>query len=60
MTPSAPGSRLAGKLGLTDRTFAGVRSRKLAATVEAGLKRVDSAIERELRVTDQIADAASR
>ena len=60
MTPTAPGSHIAGKLGLTDRVFAGPRSRKLQATVEAGLQRVDSALERELRVTDALADATSR
>lgn len=60
MTPSAPGSRIAGKLGLTDRIFAGPRSRRLLSVVEAGLKRVDSTLERELRVADSLADATSR
>lgn len=60
MTPTAPRSHIAGKLGLTDRIFAGTRSRTLLKTVEAGLKRVDSALERELRVTDALADATSR
>lgn len=60
MTPSAPGSRIAGKLGLSDRIFAGPRSRRLLSAVEAGLKRVDDALERELRVTDSLADATSR
>ncbi|WP_019179628.1 polyprenyl synthetase family protein [Microbacterium yannicii] len=60
MTPSAPGSRIAGKLGLTDRIFAGPRSRKLLSAVEAGLKRVDGALENELRVADSLADATSR
>lgn len=60
MTPTAPGSHIAGKLGLTDRIFAGARSRTLLKTVEAGLKRVDSALEAELRVADQLADATSR
>ncbi|WP_137843092.1 polyprenyl synthetase family protein [Microbacterium sp. 2FI] len=60
MTPSASGPHIAGKLGLSDRIFAGPRSRKLLATVEAGLERVDRALERELRVTDALADAASR
>jgi heptaprenyl diphosphate synthase len=60
VTPSASGSRIAGKLGLNDRIFAGPRSRKLLATVEAGLQRVDIALERELRVADSLADATSR
>jgi heptaprenyl diphosphate synthase len=60
VTPTAPGSHIAGKLGLTDRIFAGARSRTLLKTVEAGLKRVDSALEQELRVADALADATSR
>lgn len=60
MTSTAPGSHIAGKLGLTDRIFAGARSRTLLKTVEAGLKRVDSALERELRMADALADATSR
>jgi len=60
VTPTAPGSHIASKLGLTDRVFAGPRSRRLLSTVEAGLKRVDSVLERELRVTDALADATSR
>lgn len=60
MTPSASGSRIAGKLGLTDRIFAGPRSRRLLSTVEAGLKRVDAALESELRSADALADATSR
>lgn len=60
MTPSASGSHLAGKLGLADRVFAGPRSRRLLATVEAGLDRVDEALRRELQVSDQLADTTSR
>ncbi|GAA3642749.1 polyprenyl synthetase family protein [Microbacterium awajiense] len=60
MTPPPPDSRLAGNLGLTDRIFAGPRSRRLLATVEAGLERVDASLQRELHVTDALADSASR
>lgn len=60
MTPTVPGSHIAGKLGLTDRVFSGARSRTLAKTVEAGLKRVDTALEQELHVADALADATSR
>ncbi|MBD3940316.1 polyprenyl synthetase family protein [Microbacterium sp. NEAU-LLC] len=60
MTPTVPGSRIAGKLGLTDRVFAGARSRGLRKTVEAGLERVDLALENELHATDALADATSR
>ncbi len=51
---------MAGKLGLNDRVFAGVRSRRLLATVEAGLDRVEESLARELRVSDALADATSR
>jgi len=60
VTPSASDARLAGKLGLTDRIFAGPRSRRLLGRIEAGLERVDTRLERELRVTDSLADATSR
>ena len=60
MTPSASDARLAGRLGLSERVFAGRRSRQLMAAVEAGLDRVDRNLERELRITDALADAASR
>lgn len=60
MISSASGSRFAGKLGLTDRTFAGPRSRKLASAVDAGLVRVDQYLERELHFTDPVADSATR
>ncbi len=62
MTPShsTPGSRLASSLGLTDRVFAGPRSRTLLRTVEAGLERVEQSLAHELRVADSLADATSR
>ncbi|WP_438354126.1 polyprenyl synthetase family protein [Microbacterium sp. CJ88] len=60
MTPPVPGSPLAGKLGLTDRIFAGPRSRRLMSEVENGLQRVEVCLAAELRVTDSVADAASR
>ncbi|MFH8248941.1 polyprenyl synthetase family protein [Microbacterium sp. B2969] len=60
MSPSAPGSRLASKLGLTDRVFAGPRSRRLLKTVEAGLVRVDENLGQELHITDPLADVTSR
>ncbi|BDV31648.1 polyprenyl synthetase family protein [Microbacterium terricola] len=60
MSPSASSSRIAGKLGLTDRIFAGTKARKLLSTVEAGLEEVDRTLARELRSADAIADAAGR
>jgi heptaprenyl diphosphate synthase len=56
----AQGSRLASRLGLTERIFAGPRSRRLLRTVEEGLARVESSLAEELRVTDALADATSR
>ena len=60
MTPSASGSRLAGKLGLTDRIFAGPRSRRLWPPSRPASSEVDRVLARELRVTDALADATSR
>lgn len=60
MTPSASGPRIAGKLGLSERVFAGPRSRRLLSAVEAGMERVEARMAQELRMTDAIADSASR
>jgi heptaprenyl diphosphate synthase len=51
---------MAGKLGLTERVFAGARSRRLLRTVEEGLVRVDDHLASELRISDSLADATSR
>nr|WP_274637232.1 polyprenyl synthetase family protein [Microbacterium bovistercoris] len=59
-SPSVPGSRVAGRLGLTERVFAGAKSRKLMRTVEDGLTRVESALADELRMTDPLVDATTR
>ncbi|MEX0153211.1 polyprenyl synthetase family protein [Microbacterium sp. LMI1-1-1.1] len=58
--PPAAGSRLAGKLGLSDRIFGGLRSRALLSTVEAGLARVESTLEGEVRSADRLADVTAR
>ncbi|MFE1644104.1 polyprenyl synthetase family protein [Microbacterium sp. P01] len=62
--PSAPSSAariaFAGKLSLSDRIFTGVRSRRLLATVDAGLEKVDAQLALELKVADTLADATSR
>ncbi len=60
MTPSAQGSPIAGRLGLADRVFAGPRSRRLLAKVEAGLERVDRNLEAELTTADTLTNATSR
>ncbi len=59
-SPSAPGSRIASRLGVSDRVFAGPRSRKLLSAVEAGLDRVEAGLAEDLRVTSPVADSASR
>jgi heptaprenyl diphosphate synthase len=60
VTPPVPGLPLKGKLGLTDRIFAGPRARRLQSEVEAGLQLVEECLAGELRVADSVADAASR
>ena len=62
MTPRLPAAstRLTGKLGLSDRIFAGLRSRTLLSTVEAGLARVESTLEGEVRSADRLADVTAR
>ncbi len=55
-----PGSRVASRLGLTERVFAGAKSRRLLRTVEGGLDRVEQSLAAELRMADPLADAASR
>ncbi|MDR6168749.1 MULTISPECIES: polyprenyl synthetase family protein [Microbacterium] len=57
-SPSAP--RLAKHLGMTERIFAGPRTRKLLATVEAGLERVETRLGDELTVSDALVDAKTR
>ncbi|HWI30254.1 MAG TPA: polyprenyl synthetase family protein [Microbacterium sp.] len=59
-SPSAPGSRLASRLGLSDRTFVGPQAKRLLIQVEAGLDLVEEGLARDLRVTDALADSASR
>ncbi|WP_434809859.1 polyprenyl synthetase family protein [Microbacterium sp. bgisy189] len=59
-SPSAPGSQLAGRIGMTERILAGPKQRKLLRTVEDGLERVEAALAVELRVTDALADATTR
>jgi heptaprenyl diphosphate synthase len=51
---------VASRLGLTERVFAGARSRRLLRTVEDGLARVEEDLAVELRMTDPLVDATSR
>ncbi|MCR2799867.1 MULTISPECIES: polyprenyl synthetase family protein [unclassified Microbacterium] len=59
-SPSTPGTRLASRLGLTERVFAGPRARKLIARIEAGLDSVEANMAAELKTTDALADATGR
>ncbi|MCR2783746.1 MULTISPECIES: polyprenyl synthetase family protein [unclassified Microbacterium] len=59
-SPPAPGTRLASRLGLTERVFAGPRGRKLISVVEEGLDRVEANIAVELKSADRLVDATTR
>ena len=59
-SPPAPGTRLASRLGLTERVFAGPRGRKLISVIEEGLDRVEANIAGELKSADQLVDATTR
>ena len=60
MTSSRSAPRLASRLGLTERVFAGARSRELMRTVEAGLALVEAKLAAELSFADGLADTTSR
>lgn len=51
---------MANRLGLSDRIFVGPRSRKLLTAIDAGLERVETELAEDLRMTDRLADSASR
>jgi heptaprenyl diphosphate synthase len=55
-----PGSRIASRLGLTERVFAGAKSRKLLRTIEGGLERVEHSLAAELRIAVPLVDAPTR
>lgn len=59
-SPSATRARLARRLGLSERVFAGPASRRLQRVVEDGLVRVEQQMARELRTADALADATTR
>lgn len=59
-SPTASGSRLASRLGFSDRVFVGPAARRLAREIEAGLDLVETGLAEDLRVADPIADATSR
>jgi heptaprenyl diphosphate synthase len=59
-SPTAPGSRLASRLGFSDRVFIGPAARRVARQIEDGLELVEEGLADDLRVADSVADAASR
>lgn len=56
----APGSRLASRLGFSDRVFIGPAARRVARAIEDGLELVETGLAEDVRVADPLADAASR
>lgn len=59
-SPAAPGSRLASRLGFSDRVFIGRAARRVADEIEVGLDLVENGLAEDLRAADSIADAANR
>ena len=59
-SPAAPGSRLASRLGFSDRVFIGPAARRVAREIEDGLNLVEQGLADELRVADSVADASAR
>ncbi len=59
-SPAAPGSRLASRLGFSDRVFVGPAARRVARVIEDGLDLVESGLADDLRVADSIVDASAR
>ncbi|MDQ0615524.1 heptaprenyl diphosphate synthase [Microbacterium sp. W4I4] len=59
-SPVTPGSRLASRLGFSDRVFLGPAARRVASRIEDGLELVESGLADELKVADPVADAAAR
>ena len=59
-SPVAPGSRLASRLGFSDRVFIGPGARRVARAIEDGLELVETGLADDVRVADPLADAASR
>ncbi|MBO3663099.1 polyprenyl synthetase family protein [Microbacterium stercoris] len=51
---------MASRFGLSERVFAGPGSKRLIATIEAGLETVETRLAEELRSTDALVDATSR
>ncbi|MGB3732372.1 polyprenyl synthetase family protein [Microbacterium sp.] len=59
-SPATPGTRLASRLGFSDRVFLGPAARRVAARIEDGLDLVEASLAEELKFADPVADAAAR
>ncbi|MFD5226465.1 polyprenyl synthetase family protein [Microbacterium sp. NPDC058342] len=59
-SPASPGTRLASRLGFSDRVFLGPAARHIASRIEEGLELVEAGLADELKVADPVADAAAR
>jgi heptaprenyl diphosphate synthase len=59
-SPASPGTRLASRLGFSDRVFLGPAARRVASRIEEGLELVESGLADELKIADPVADAAAR
>lgn len=58
--PATSSSRLANRLGFSDRVFIGPAARRVAREIEEGLDLVEQGLSDELRVANSIADASAR
>lgn len=59
-SPVSPGTRLASRLGFSDRVFLGPAARRIASQIEDGLDLVEKGLADELKHADPVADAAAR
>ena len=59
-SPASPGTRLASRLGFSDRVFLGPAARRIATRIEEGLDLVEAGLADELRMADPVADAVAR
>lgn len=59
-SPASSGTRLASRLGFSDRVFLGPAARRIAARIDEGLDLVESTLASEVKVADPVTDAATR
>ncbi|WP_460802058.1 polyprenyl synthetase family protein [Microbacterium sp. GXF6406] len=59
-SPASPGSRLASRLGFSDRVFIGPSARRVAREIEGGLDLVEAGLSEQLNSTNSIVNSAER